>query len=122
MGQYKAQFISMVIMIALASGVFIGFNMEWVSIEENTGSFFEDTGFADYRIVSEKGFSSDDAKKIEDIDGVWAVSRYLAVNAEVKGADGDSLGLTVTENEDVSGFVLTDGEKYNKNSSRSHRI
>ncbi len=116
MGQYKAQFISMVIMIALASGVFIGFNMEWVSIEENTGSFFEDTGFADYRIVSEKGFSSDDAKKIEGIDGVWAVSRYLAVNAEVKGTDGDSLGLTVTENEDVSGFVLTDGEKYNKNS------
>ena len=27
--RYKAQFISMIIMIALGIGVFIGFNMEW---------------------------------------------------------------------------------------------
>ena len=53
---YKAQFLSMVLMIALGIGVFVGFNMEWVSIEENMSSFFEETGFADYRIVSEKGF------------------------------------------------------------------
>lgn len=41
MGLYKAQFISMIIMIALGIGMFVGFNMEWVSIEENTTSFFE---------------------------------------------------------------------------------
>ncbi len=34
-GVYKAQFISMIIMIALGTGVFVGFNMEWVSIEES---------------------------------------------------------------------------------------
>lgn len=34
MGQYKAQFISMIIMIALGFGVFVGANMEWVSIEK----------------------------------------------------------------------------------------
>ena len=44
MGLYKAQFISMIIMIALGVGVFVGFNMEWVSIEQNTGKFFEKTG------------------------------------------------------------------------------
>ena len=33
--QYKAQFISMIIMIALGVGVFIGFNMEWYSLEKN---------------------------------------------------------------------------------------
>ena len=35
-GLYKAQFISMMIMIALGLGVFVGFHMEWVSIRENT--------------------------------------------------------------------------------------
>ena len=56
MGLYRAQFISMIIMIALGVGIFVGFNMEWVSIDENTSSFFKETGFADYRISSEKGF------------------------------------------------------------------
>lgn len=44
MGQYKAQFISMIIMIALGFGVFVGANMEWVSIEKNTNRLFEETG------------------------------------------------------------------------------
>ena len=55
--RYKAQFISMIIMIALGAGVFLGFNMEWYSLEKNTAEIYGATGFADYRIVSEKGFS-----------------------------------------------------------------
>ena len=90
MGLYKAQFISMIIMISLGMGIFIGFNMEWVSIEKNTGSFFDDTGFADYRIVSEAGFTKDDLKSIEDMDGADRASRYICVNADVKGRDGQS--------------------------------
>lgn len=53
--QYKAQFISMIVMIALGVGVFVGFNIEWNSLEKNTDAFFKDTNFADYRIVDEKG-------------------------------------------------------------------
>ena len=56
---YKAQFISMILMTALGTGVFVGFNMEWVSIEKNTDAFFEETGYADYRIVSESGFTAE---------------------------------------------------------------
>ncbi len=117
MGLYKAQFISMVIMIALGMGIFIGFNMEWVSIEKNTGGFFDDTGFADYRIVSEAGFTKADLKSIEDMDGTDRASRYVCVNADVKGRDGDSLALTVTENEDVSGFMVLQGEAYDSESA-----
>ena len=68
MGQYKAQFISMIIMIALGIGVFLGFNMEWYSIEKNTVKFYKDSGFADYRLVNEAGFSAVDLDKIENID------------------------------------------------------
>lgn len=60
---YRAQFISMIIMIVLGVGIFVGFNMEWVSIEDNMASFFEESDYADYRIISESGFSKDELKK-----------------------------------------------------------
>ena len=110
---YRAQFISMIIMIVLGVGIFVGFNMEWVSIEDNMASFFEESNYADYRIISESGFSKDELEKIENISGVKSASRYLSVNADVKEREGDSLAMTVTENENVSGFVLMDGEEYN---------
>ena len=62
--RYKAQFISMVIMIALGVGVFLGFNIEWYSLQKNTSEIYEATGFADYRIYSEKGFSETDKAMI----------------------------------------------------------
>lgn len=117
MGLYKAQFISMIIMIALGIGVFVGFNMEWYSIEKNTFEFFADTGFADYRIMSDTGFSDDDLKKIKDISGVTDATRYISVNVDVKDSGGDSLALTVTENADVSGFLIMNGNAYDTESA-----
>lgn len=114
MGLYKAQFISMIIMIALGIGIFVGFNMEWVSIDVNTSSFFEKTNFADFRIISDSGFSEDDLNK--DIDGVSDVSRFLSVNADVEGQNGDTVALTVTENENVSKPYLISGKEYDAKS------
>lgn len=110
---YKVQFISMILLIALGIGVFVGFNAEWVTIGEDTGAFFKDCGFADYRIIDEDGISSADVDKIRDIDGVSGVSRFLSVNADVRDS-GDQLALTVTESEHTSGFVLIEGEKYDR--------
>ncbi len=118
MALYKAQFISMVIMIALGIGVFVGFNMEWASIEANMNDFFEETGFADYRIVSETGFTEEEREKVEKLPGVEAAARYISFSAEIKES-GDSLALTVTEKEDVSGFLLMDGDKYEEKSTDS---
>ena len=103
-------------MIALGIGVFVGMNMEWYSIDKNTAYLFDATGFADYRIVSEKGFSSEDADKIAALDGVDAVSRYLSIQVEVKEKQDESVALTVTENADVSGFLLMEGNAYEKDS------
>ncbi|MDD3192754.1 MAG: FtsX-like permease family protein [Oscillospiraceae bacterium] len=116
MGQYKAQFISMIIMIALGVGVFVGFNMEWYSIEKDTGYLFGETGFADYRIISESGFTDAELDKISEISGVEDASRFLSVNADIKGTD-NALALTVTENEAVSGMYLISGDKYDKDST-----
>lgn len=135
MGQYKAQFISMIIMIALGFGVFVGANMEWVSIEKNTNRLFEETGLADYKIYSSSAktggvtatFSENDLQKIKELDGVKDAARFFSVNADVTLVNGEKIktekdgtgkdkipraAITVTESESVSFFNLTSGEAY----------
>ena len=109
--QYKAQFISMVIMVALGIGVFLGFNVEWYSLEVNTSEIYNATGFADFRIYSDKGFSPEDLEAVKSIDGVEDATRFLSMNVTVKG-DTDTLALTVSENMDVSGILVLEGEPY----------
>ena len=112
---YKAQFISMILMITLGMGMFLGFNMEWKTIEVDTFKFFEETNYADYRLYSEKGFTADDLDKIEGIEGVDAATRYLSVNLDIKGEKNKSLALDVSENYTVSTFTVMDGEAYDEN-------
>lgn len=114
--QYKAQFISMIIMIALGVGVFIGFNMEWYSLERNLDDIYTATGFSDFRVYSEKGFSKADLNAVLAIDGVEDATRFLSVNTTVQG-DTDVIALTVNENMRVSGILLMgEGEAYDSES------
>lgn len=108
---YRAQFLSMILMIALGVGVFVGFHAEWYSLEKNVLGFFRQTGFADYRLLLEKGFLERDAEKIAAIPGVEAVSRFFALNVGVKGSK-DILAVNVTTNPEVSGFLVSSGEAY----------
>lgn len=113
---YKAQFISMIIMITLGMGMFLGFNMEWATIEYDTFSFFDQTRYADYRLYSQEGFTSEDLDKISSIDGVDAATRFLSVNLDIKGEKNKSLALDVSENYTVSTFTVIQGARYDENS------
>lgn len=112
---YKAQFISMILMVMLGIGVFVGFQGEWYSIERDTKSFYDKTGFADYRLVSEEGYSIEEYEKIKAIDGIDDSSRYLSIKT-TETKENDILALTVTTNINVSGFLVTSGEEYNAES------
>ena len=109
---YKAQFISMVIMIALGVGVFLGFNIEWYSLDVSTREIYEETGFADFRVFSDKGFTEEDLKKIQGIDGVKDATRFLSIQTAVKDST-DTVALTVSTNMKVSSILLMEGETYN---------
>ncbi len=113
----KAQFFSMILMVALGVGIFVGMNMEWYSIETDTSKFYEETGYADYRVTSENGITEEDLEAIKKIDGVDDVSRFFSANVEVQEEKGDTLTLTVTENEDVSGFIVNEGQAYDAQST-----
>lgn len=109
---YKAQFFSMILMIAIGTGVFLGFNIEWYSIEMDTSAFFEDTNYADFRLYSDTGFSEDDIRAIQDINGVDAATRYLSVNADIDG--GKAVSLSVSESNTVSTVLVTRGAAYDE--------
>jgi len=111
---YKAQFISMIIMVTLGIGMFLGFNMEWRTIEYDTGKFFEDTLYADYRLYSETGFTKEEEAALAKLPGVEAATRFLTVNLDVKGEEKKSLSLDVSENYTVSTFQLMEGEEYDE--------
>lgn len=115
MKRYKAQFISMMIMLTIGIGVFLGANAEWFSIEKNTSSLFNKTGYADYRIVLKTGFSNDDLEKIQSIVGVQKATRFMANNVNVTKTD-HVLTMSVTEDISISGFMLIgEGKTYDAN-------
>jgi len=113
--KYKAQFISMLVMIAVGMGVFMGFNSEWYSLQRDTDYFLEATNYADYRIYNESGFSSDDISSVKKIKGISAASRFFAANVGIKDSKS-SLALTAVEDYSVSTFYLIKGEEYDENS------
>ncbi|MBE5948994.1 MAG: ABC transporter permease [Lachnospiraceae bacterium] len=113
--KYKAQFLSMIIMIAIGTGVFVGFHIEWYSLDKNTSEFFEDTNYADFRIYNELGFTAEDIAVIIDIDGIDASSRVLSVNVGVKNSE-DALSLFAPEDYTVSKMLVLEGIEYDKDS------
>lgn len=113
--RYKSQFISMIIMITIGVGVFLGFNIEWKSIEDDTAQFFKETDYADYRLYEETGFTEKDIEAILNIDGVDAATRYLNVNVGIKDTK-KSVALNVSENYTVSTMMIMDGMEYDENS------
>lgn len=118
MKKYKAQFISMILMVTIGVGILVGFNMEWYSLEVDTSKFMQETKYADYRIMNTLGFSSEDCLSIVSIDGIDAASRILNVNVNVKEDENnsslkdDSLALFVNENYTVSTLDVQKGEEY----------
>ncbi len=113
--QYKAQFFSMILMIAIGIGVFLGFNIEWKSIETDVTNFFEATKYADFRLYSETGFSAEEVEKIKDIDGVDEATRFLSVLVSEKGTDQKTLTLHVSEDYTVSTMMIMSGKEYDEN-------
>ena len=111
---YKAQFISMILMITLGMGMFLGFNMEWRTIEYDTGKFFESTNYADFRLYSKDGFTSSELEAIKDIKGVEKATRFLSVNLDLKGEKNKAVALDVSENYTVSTFVTISGSDYDE--------
>lgn len=112
--KYKAQFISMIIMVAIGVGIFLGFNIEWKSIEADTSSFFEETKYADFRLYVQTGFSEEDIEAVRKIEGVDAATRFFSVNVDLKDSQ-KAVCLNVSEDYNVSTMLVMKGMEYDEN-------
>lgn len=105
----------MIIMVAIGVGIFLGFNIQWKSLETDAFGFLEETDYADYRLYAENGFSEDNLNAVKAIDGVDAATRYFYVNVGIKDTK-KSVSLNVSENYTVSTMYITEGAKYDETS------
>ena len=111
--KYKTQFISMIIMVAIGVGIFLGFNIEWKSIEADTSSFFEVTKYADFRLYDQNGFSEEDIEAIRKIEGVDAATRFFSVNVDLEDSK-KSICLNISESYNVSTMLVMKGMEYDE--------
>lgn len=86
----KSRFISIVLIVALGVGFFIGVKAASPSMKYSANKFFEMNNFMDFRIISEFGLKDDDIKAISQVQGVSQVmasySTDLLVNSKGKNS------------------------------------
>ena len=106
---YKAQMISMLLMIILGVGIFLGCNIEWYSIKTNRTNYYEDTGYPEYRIYKDS-FSLDELQYVKDFSDVKYATRALTTLGSLN--NNTYLMLNVLEDcQNIKPFYI-DGEVY----------
>ncbi len=107
----KARFISIMMIIALGVGFFVGVKSTSPSMKQMAVDYYDDTNLMDFRLVSTVGFEEDDIKAIEDTNGIKDVNPSYFLDA------------TVSAEESGSTFrLLATPEKYNDSEKISEPI
>lgn len=106
---YKAQMISMLLMIILGVGIFLGCNIEWYSIKTNRTNYYEDTGYPEYRIYKDS-FSLDELQYVKDFSDVKYATRALTTLDSLN--NNTYLMLNVLEDCQNIKPLYIDGEVY----------
>ncbi|UKI23530.1 MAG: hypothetical protein L6V88_03460 [Anaerotruncus sp.] len=80
----KWQFISILLMAFLGVYIFTGVGGEWAGVENFRTKYYSETNLADGWIYGE-GFSDDDLKAVQSIDGVAQAEKRCYL--QIEGAD-----------------------------------
>lgn len=101
--------ISMLLMIILGVGIFLGCNIEWYSIKTNRTNYYEDTGYPEYRIYKDS-FSLDELQYVKDFSDVKYATRALTTLGSLN--NNTYLMLNVLEDCQNIKPLYIDGEVY----------
>lgn len=85
----KKMFISLLLIIIVGSGIYVGLKVTPEAMEKNARNYYKETNLFDLKITSTIGFSSGDKHTLKQIDGVKGVSfvKTLDVLASVNNED-----------------------------------
>ena len=109
----KVQFISIIIMAALSTYIYVGMAGVWNGLEYARDEYYNKTNYADYIISSNDGFTSENIsslrtnKDIEYID-----SRYTLYNCITPYEGNANLTMHIIDNNQVSKSVVIQGQKF----------
>ena len=111
----KARFISILMIVALGVGFFVGVKSTSPSMEQMAIDYYEDTNLMDFRLVSTVGFNEDDVEAVKATDGVKDVMPSYFLDVAVSTDEsGSTIRLMSSpsaykDNSSISDVVVTEG-------------
>ena len=116
----KARFISILMIVALGVGFFVGVKATSPSMKQMAVDYYDESNLMDFRLVSTVGFDEDDIKAVKETDGVRYVmpSYFLDVAVSSKDA-GSTIRLMSSpvpykDNKAISQAIVVEGRMPDK--------
>lgn len=109
----KVQFISILLMAALCTYIYVGMASVWNGLQYARDEYYDKSNYADYIISSNNGFTSEDIENIEgnkDIENIQ--SRYTLYDCIAFNEGDANITLHLLEENNISKCVTLDGEKF----------
>ena len=112
----KIQFISIFLMAALSTYIYVGMAGVWNGLEYARDEYYSKTNYADYIISSNDGFTSDDINSLEQNKDIeYIESRYTLYNCITPDENNANLTMHIIENNRVSKCVSIKGKDFDIN-------
>ena len=73
----KSRFISILLIVALGVGFFVGVKAASPSMKYSANKFFEANNLMDYKIMSDYGFQDDDIRSLEELKALMESSLLM---------------------------------------------
>lgn len=110
----KARFISIMLIIMLGVGFLVGINSTAPSMYAVVDDYYKDTNLMDFRLISTVGFSEDDVKAIENMEGVEDVMPSYFCDVLTKGDTGSVIRLFATpeaygDSKEINSLTVREG-------------
>ncbi len=111
----KARFISIMLIVAIGVGFFVGVKSASPSMEQMAIGYYEDTNLMDMRLVSTVGFDDDDVAAIKKTGGIEDVMPSYYLDASVNSGEAGSIirllavPAAYEDNEKISTFDVIEG-------------
>lgn len=99
-----SRFIAISVMVALGSGVFIGFAVGCLNVFQSANRFYDEQNMYDIKIASTLGLTKEDLTAVSDVTGVKAVfgDRSLDVKVMLNGGKSQLANLTTLDPEGMN--------------------
>lgn len=113
-GRTKARFISIMLIIMLGVGFFVGVNSTAPSMYAVVDEFYKDTNLMDFRLISTVGFSKEDVNVVSSMEGVEDVMPSYFCDVLTKGDTGSVIRLygipkAYEANKEINSLTLKEG-------------